>query len=285
MTRPTKRFTLIGAASLSALMLAASLLPVSAAPPAKPKPGKPPIIIACLSSTGGVRVLGTVGNCRSDEKRLTSATTTPTKTKPGARGPRGPQGASGAAGPQGIAGPVGPQGLTGPAGPQGSAGPQGPAGPAGTSSGGGSGVGVYDANGVRLGGFVSLASGSDLIFNSDTFGLMKWNYRGGTVAGDNSIQLFYTEIGCAGPAYANSNVVAAALGTRLLARADVNDPDILTARAYRSGPAVNVVVKSSLDSSTTGCENIEPIPAADDFAPLTSVGVIPKSFAAPFTLQ
>jgi hypothetical protein len=113
---------------------------------------------------------------------------------------------------------------------------------------------------------------------------MKYNYRGGTVAGDNSIQLFYTQNDCLGPEYAYGNVAAAALGTLLLARADVNNNDVEDARAYRSGPAVNVVVQSSLDSFT-GCENFDPIPAADDYAPLTSVGVIPKSFAAPFTLQ
>jgi hypothetical protein len=133
MTLATSCLRPVVAATLSGLMIAAAVLPAQAAP--KPtKPSKPQITIACLSSTGGVRVLGTVGKCRSDEKRLTSSPSAPTKTKPGARGP---QGASGAAGPQGIAGPVGPQGLTGPAGPQGSTGPQGATGPAGSNAGGG----------------------------------------------------------------------------------------------------------------------------------------------------
>lgn len=201
MTKPTKRFNLIGAASLSALMLAASLLPVNAAPPTKPKPAKPQIIMACLSTTGGVRVLGTVGNCRSDEKRLTSATATPTKTKPGARGPRGPQGASGAAGAQGVAGPAGPQGVAGPAGPQGSTGPQGPA---GTSSGGGSGLSVYDASNTRLGSFLSMESNDSrrqvLVDAGGDLGLVAYDYYYGSVAFDNQY-IWFAEPECEGTPY------------------------------------------------------------------------------------
>jgi hypothetical protein len=269
MTRPTKRFTLIGAASLSVLMLAASLLPVNAAPPTKPKPGKPQIIIACLSSTGGVRVLGTVGNCRSDEKRLTSAKATPTKTKPGAHGPRGPQGASGAAGSQGIAGPAGPQGLTGPAGPQGSAGPQGPA---GTSSGGGSGLSVYDASKTRLGSFLSMddVASEVLVDTGGTLGLMVYKTFDGSAAK-------------AGGAYFTTNDCS---GTPYVDRRHMNITVINGDTAYRAtgSPAESFLFLSAIFPDSPSCNDTW----SNEFvaSPAQSLGRISiPTFVLPFSIR
>lgn len=280
MTRPTKRFTLIGAASLSVLMLAASLLPVSAAPPTKPKPGKPQIIIACLSSTGGVRVLGTVGNCRSDEKRLTSATATPAKTKPGARGPRGPQGASGAAGSQGIAGPAGPQGLTGPAGPQGATGPQGPA---GTSSGGGSGLSVYDASNTRLGSFLSMDFDSQryvLVDAGGDLGLVAYDFSTGTAVFDTA--LYFESEDCTGTPFIPNAI------RMNIAVFNVGDFGLPSKRAYRAtgSPAQDIVVHSTFEYGVPSCNNLATdFPATDAF-PVRYLGVFPAmGFTLPFSIR
>lgn len=82
---------------------------------------------------------------------------------PGPHGPVGPAGPQGPAGPAGALGPIGAtgsQGLQGPTGPRGAQGTQGPAGVPGQPA--PLPLGVYDANGVKIGDVVGVAAAAAL---------------------------------------------------------------------------------------------------------------------------
>jgi Collagen triple helix repeat (20 copies) len=108
----------------------------------------------------------------------------------GVQGPQGDTGAPGPAGPQGEPGPAGPKGDQGEQGVQGVPGIQGPQGPAGPS---GTGLSLYDANGVKLGSVVSLATRTDEVTIVTSTGHVLGVSFEGHPAYD---QMYYTDAAC-----------------------------------------------------------------------------------------
>ena len=95
---------------------------------ALPRPAAADVISGCYSkSTGSLRIVVSVGACKSGEVGITWTS----EGTPGPTGPQGPAGAIGPAGPSGPTGAVGPQGPIGDTGAVGPQGPQGAVGPTG----------------------------------------------------------------------------------------------------------------------------------------------------------
>lgn len=95
-------------------------VPVCAAPS--------PVIFACVSKAGDVRIVASAAACRKGETPVSWNTQGP-------QGPQGTQGPAGIQGPHGIQGVQGVQGIEGPP---------------------GNGVAVYDANGIKVGPLVDV---------------------------------------------------------------------------------------------------------------------------------
>lgn len=76
-------------------------------------PSSPPVVSStihgCVKNDGGLRVVGSAGDCHANEQSIQWNVVGPQ----GPQGVSGPAGASGATGPQGPAGPQGPQGPQG----------------------------------------------------------------------------------------------------------------------------------------------------------------------------
>lgn len=278
MRRYSKRSMVMTSATLTVLIFAASLLPASANPQEPPKTANVPITVACLSPDGNVRVLGSVGKCRRDETRLTSA-----RPKPGPRGPKGPAGVPGVPGPegpQGLIGPEGPTGATGPSGPRGSIGPQGPAG-------GGSSLSVYDANNVRLGSLVSIYENNSgrFVILMTLGGMMKVDYEYGN-AMVNQTALYFTTPDCTGTTYVQSFWDFASMGQMLTAAADAGDSTEM--RGYRvSGPLDTITVNSYLGYGDGNSCNTDGNTFSNTgaYVPVTNVGMFPKTLPGPFAIQ
>ncbi len=97
------------------------------------QPTNPPVIYACESQWGTIRIVSSLDYCWSNEYPLQWNTDGGPSGPTGPVGPTGATGPSGPSGPQGATGATGPVGPTGPSGPTGASGPQGPTGATGAT--------------------------------------------------------------------------------------------------------------------------------------------------------
>ncbi len=116
---------------LVAIPIAALLALGGGALIAAAQPSNPPVIYACESPFGTIRIVPPPGNCRNGEYPLHWNTDGGPSGPTGPIGPTGATGPSGPSGPEGATGATGPVGPTGPSGPAGASGPEGPTGATG----------------------------------------------------------------------------------------------------------------------------------------------------------
>ena len=137
-------------------------------------PGGDGVIHSCYLKNGGLRVIDSTEQCKSNETALNFNQTGPQ----GPQGPQGPAGPIGPQGPQGLQGLQGTTGATGNTGYTGAIGPTGPAGANGTSD-------AYIAR-APASGFISLDS--DIVSVSVPAGSYVINSKMTLVSGDHDPQ-------------------------------------------------------------------------------------------------